>query len=189
MVTSAKSGLCFLETSGRTHERYEISMANGVAEVQAHVPFGLRVINTSNQNRSLPKGMILSWALLHPAQIMAVQDSPINTAEEMVDGTLSKTALPAADNITPEAGPNAASNCKSQVNLEQLSETERNAVLEMLEPDKSTWDDRLGEVSATKHRIDLVPGARPINSLPYRRTEGSVNREAGDLKDALTGRY
>jgi hypothetical protein len=38
----------------------------------------------------------------------------------------------------------------------------------MLEPHKSMWDGRLGEVSATKHRIDLVPGARPINSLPYR---------------------
>jgi Retroviral aspartyl protease len=59
MVTSSTSGLCFLQNSGRTHERHEISMANGVAEVQAHVPFGVRVINTSNQSRSLPKGIII----------------------------------------------------------------------------------------------------------------------------------
>jgi hypothetical protein len=92
----------------------------------------------------------------------------MNTAEETVDGTLSTTALPTGEELTPEAGPNIASNWRSQVNLEQLSEAERNAVLEMLEPQKSMWDGRLGEVSATKHRIDLVPGARPIHSLPYR---------------------
>jgi hypothetical protein len=38
----------------------------------------------------------------------------------------------------------------------------------MLDPHKSMLDGRLGEVSATKHRIDLVPGARPIHSFPYR---------------------
>jgi hypothetical protein len=81
MVTSSTSGLCFLQNSGRTHERHEISMANGVAEVQAHVPFGVRVINTSNQSRSLPKGIILGWALPHPAQILAVSDRVTNAAE------------------------------------------------------------------------------------------------------------
>jgi hypothetical protein len=168
MVASSTSSLCFLQNSGRTHERHKISMANGVAEVQAHVPFGVRVINTSNQSRSLPKGIILGWALPHPAQILAVPDSPTNAAEELVDGTLSQTALPTGEDLTTETGLKVASKWRSQVNLEQLSESDRKAVLEMLEPHKSKWDGRLGEVSATKHRIDLVPGARPIHSLPYR---------------------
>jgi hypothetical protein len=104
IVTSSTSGLCFLQNSGRTHERHKISMTNGVAEVQAYVPFGVRVINTSNQSRSLPKGMIHGWALPHPAQILAVPDSTMNAAEKMVDETLSKTALPTGEDLTPEAG-------------------------------------------------------------------------------------
>jgi hypothetical protein len=81
MVTSSTICLCFLHNSGRTLERHEISMANLIAEVQAHVPFGVRVINTSNQSRSLPKGMILGWALPHPAHMLAVPDSTKNAAE------------------------------------------------------------------------------------------------------------
>lgn len=30
------------------------------------------------------------------------------------------------------------------------------------------WDGRLGTVSASKHRIDLVPGAKPVFQPPYR---------------------
>jgi hypothetical protein len=143
-------------------------MANGVAEVQAYVPFGVRVINTSNQSRSLHKGIILGWALPHPAQILAVPDIPTNATEEMVDGTLSQTALPTGEDLTTETWLKVASNWRSQVNLDQLSESDLKAVLAMLKTHKSTWDGRLGEVSAKKHRIDLVPGARPIHSLPYR---------------------
>jgi hypothetical protein len=73
-------------------------------------PSGYGVINTSNQIRSISKGMILGWALPHPAQILAVKGSPINTAEEMVDGTLSTTALPTEEDLTPEMGPNIESN-------------------------------------------------------------------------------
>jgi hypothetical protein len=42
MVNYSTSDLFFLQTFGRTHERHEISMENGVAEVQAHVPFWVR---------------------------------------------------------------------------------------------------------------------------------------------------
>jgi hypothetical protein len=169
MVTSSTSGLYFLQTSGHTHERHEISMANGFAEVQAHVPFGVRVINKSNQSRSLPKGNILGWALPHPAQILAVPDSPTNAAEEMVEGTLSRTALPTGKDLTPEAGLKVASNCRSQVNLEQLSKADRNAVLEILEPYKSMWDGRLGEVSATT--IELTSSRMPGQFIPFRSAQ------------------
>jgi hypothetical protein len=120
MVTSSTSGLLFLQKSGRTHERHEISMANRVAEVQAHVLFGVRNINTSNQSRSLPKGMIQGWALPHPAQILATPIIPMNATEEMVDGTLSTTELPTGEGPTPEAGLKIASDWSSQLNLELL---------------------------------------------------------------------
>jgi hypothetical protein len=66
--------------------------------------------------------MILGWALPHPAQILDVPDIPMNATEEMVEGTLSTTALPTGKDLTHEAGLKIASNWRSQVNLEQLSE-------------------------------------------------------------------
>ena len=57
---------------------------------------------------------------------------------------------------------------EEEVELDHLSATERKEVLRMLRPHREMWDGRLGAVSATSHRIDLVPGARPVHAQPYR---------------------
>ena len=38
------------------------------------------------------------------------------------------------------------------------------------------WDGRLGHAHATSHRIDLIPGAKPVHVPPYRA--GARAREA-----------
>jgi Reverse transcriptase (RNA-dependent DNA polymerase) len=38
----------------------------------------------------------------------------------------------------------------------------------MLEPHYPMWDGHLGTVKATSHRIEILPGSKPIHSQPYR---------------------
>jgi hypothetical protein len=49
-------------------------MANGVAEILPMQPFPVRLINTSDRERKLPKWMIDGHALSHPLGIVAVAD-------------------------------------------------------------------------------------------------------------------
>ena len=30
------------------------------------------------------------------------------------------------------------------------------------------WDGSLGEISTTEHRIDVIPGSKPVSQQPYR---------------------
>jgi hypothetical protein len=49
-------------------------MANGVAEILPMQPFPVRLINTSDRERKLRKGMVVGHALPHPLGIVAVAD-------------------------------------------------------------------------------------------------------------------
>jgi hypothetical protein len=55
MVESAGSGLCFLQNSAKTYAANGVSLANGVADIRPHVPFKVRVINTSDRQNTLQK--------------------------------------------------------------------------------------------------------------------------------------
>jgi hypothetical protein len=46
----------------------------------------------------------------------------------------------------------------------------------MLEPQHRMWDGRLGTVAATTHRIEVLPGSKPVHAQPYR--DGSHARVA-----------
>jgi hypothetical protein len=47
-------------------------MANGVAESLPMQPFPVRIINRSDRERNIPKGMVVGHALPHPLGIIAV---------------------------------------------------------------------------------------------------------------------
>jgi hypothetical protein len=57
---------------------------------------------------------------------------------------------------------------QEEVKIARLPPDERVEVLRMLEPHHSMWDGRLGTVSATTHRIEVVPGSKPVHAQPYR---------------------
>jgi hypothetical protein len=52
-IQTASTGLRFLQSKTSTVEYLGITMANGIAEVQPHVPFLVRVINLSTEARLL----------------------------------------------------------------------------------------------------------------------------------------
>jgi hypothetical protein len=183
MVESAGSGLCFLQNSAKTYATNCVSLANGVADIRPHVPFKVRVMHIFDRPHTLQKCMVLGWTLPHPMQILTVP-----TGGDRKEGNIIGRGAPDnslfLEQTTPECqhpdvlgqdatGP--AQQCKYQVDQSHRDSTERKAVTNVLEPHQAMWDDHLGEVTATQHRIDLLPGAKPVHSQPYR--DGTRARE------------
>ena len=49
-----------------------------------------------------------------------------------------------------------------------VDKTYHKAIREMLRDHEHLWDGTMGQINITQHAIDLVPGARPFKSAPYR---------------------
>jgi hypothetical protein len=193
MVESAGSGLCFLQNSAKTYATNAVSLANGVADIRPHVPFKVRVIKLFDLPHTLQKGMVLGWTLPRPMQILTVP-----TSDDRKDGNIIGRGAPEysffLEKTSPEGqhpdvlgqdatGPDQQ--WKYQVDLSHLDSTERKAVTNMLEPHQAMWDGHLGEVTATQHRIDLIPGARPVHSQPYRAGTRAREIEKAEIEKML----
>jgi hypothetical protein len=126
-------------------------MASGVADVHTEVPFLVRVINASQRDSVLRKLMVVGQAAFQPEQIMYLGNGP----EGMMEPEESRN---------PADLPKEKIPWEEQVELTHLPEKERIEVLDMLRPHREMWDGRLGNVTATSHRIDLTPG--PVLSTP-----------------------
>jgi hypothetical protein len=72
-VLCAAPGPCFLQALARGN-RLGVYMADGIADILPKKQFQVRVINTSERARKLPKGMILGHVLPHPTGIIALAD-------------------------------------------------------------------------------------------------------------------
>jgi hypothetical protein len=81
VVQTAASDLCLIQNRIRAGPGQGLSLANGIAEVRPQVPFKVRVINTSHQERILPKGMVLGVALLHPEQVVSVANDGVEAVD------------------------------------------------------------------------------------------------------------
>jgi hypothetical protein len=66
------------------------------------------------------------------------------------------------------------------VDQAHLTPQERETVLTMLGKHRTMWYGRLEQVHTTSHRIQLVPGAKPAYSKPYRA--GAKAREAESVE-------
>ena len=157
------AGLHFLQSLLKTHENLGISIGDGIAAVRPSQPFPVKVINTSQRERVLPKGMVLGNAMPHPKGIVALAEENSRTRVERpdVDGEL----------------------WKEEVHLTHLTPQQREYVNQMLGKHRQMWDGHLGRVAATEHRIDLIPGAKPVHSQPYR-----AGPRARDIESQEVGR-
>ena len=153
-VNCQSPGLQFLQA--KHSPSLGLSIANGVADVVPLKPFLVRVLNTSLQPRVLPKNMVVGHAFPNPQGIInlvTLEDSPTPVTPD-IDGDT----------------------WRDEVDLSHLPASVRDAVYELLRSHRHMWDGHLGEVRATEHRIDLVPGAKPVHAQPYRA--GPKAREA-----------
>jgi hypothetical protein len=193
MVESAGSGLCFLQNSAKTYATNGVSPANGVANIRSHVPFKVRVKNTFDRPHTLQKGMVLGWTLSHPMQLLTVPTGDYRKDVNIIDRGAPENSL-FLEQTTPEGqhpdvlvqdATSPAQQWKGQVDLSHLDSTERKAITNMLEPHQAMWDGHLGEVTATQHRIDLIPGDKPVHSQPYRAGTRAREIEKAEIEKIL----
>ena len=163
MAVCSMAGLCLIIGDSKVRSS-PVCLASGVCELRTNVPFKVRVINPSTRPSTLPKGMVIGHAEFRPEQILALD--------------LGDEVTPVENDRPGGPSPVEENDCwEDRVDLAHVSADERQDILRMLRPHREMWDGRLGTVTATEHRIDLVPGARPIHSQPYRA--GARAREIG----------
>ena len=84
-----------------------------------------------------------------------------------------------ADNRESHAGKDEKPVTAETVEL-HVDEKYHPTIRKMLKKHESLWSGELGKINTVKHRIDLVPGARPFKSAPYRA--GPKTRELEEFE-------
>ena len=187
-VTSACNGLKLVVHHSKPTGP-PVTLAWGIAEIRAQVPFRVRIINPTDRIQILPKGMVIGLAEPHPSRVITINEfegvnavsacDAIVTEERDVTSRLSESHAgvdifaehkeePRTQEKNKEPMSNPKCTWKEEVDLAHLSADEREAVLRMLEPHRKMWDGRLGTVAATTHRIAVTPGSKPVHCQPYR---------------------
>jgi transposase InsO family protein len=172
-VQTASVGLRFLQNKASTSESLGITMANGVADARPFVPFRVRVVNLSAEPRLLKKDMVLGFALPHPTMILTLPDCPGPDTEP--------AGQTDAENLTAVAD----DSWREEVALGHLGDKDRARVLDMLSRHRAMWDGHLGTFTATSHRIELVPDARPVHCQPYRAGPQARQAETTEVDKML----
>jgi Retroviral aspartyl protease len=145
-VYCAAPGLRFLQALQKGNS-LRVYMDNGVAEILPMQPFPVRLINTSDRERKLPKGMIVGHALPHPLGIVAVADqeessslekdsSQAQTEAEQYAAMQHPPPLPDRPGIEGELW-------REDVNLTHLLPHEREKVFRFLGKHCSMWGGHL----------------------------------------------
>jgi hypothetical protein len=106
-VQTAASELCLIQNRILAGPGQGLILANGIADVRPQVPFKVQVINTSHQERILPKKMVLGVALPHQEQVVSlVSDGgeAVDTEQQSGPGTLVSEKKPCEGNAatTPQ---------------------------------------------------------------------------------------
>lgn len=73
----------------------------------------------------------------------------------------------------------------NDVPLGHLSPTQQTSVRSMLEPFAEMWQGQLGAVTASSHRIETPPEARPFRSQPYRAGPADRDTQSAETKRQL----
>jgi hypothetical protein len=188
-VQCAAPGLRFLQARLRDNAT-GVYMANGVAEILPNQPFTVRVVNTSVNIRRLPKGMVLGHALPHSTAMVALIEDP-DVSEGPTDGDKEharKELSPMDYGLQwdppplPDRPDVEGDTWKEAVQLGHLPTADRAEILGMLQKHRSMWNGRLGQVHSTAHRIDLIPGQKPVHCRPYRAGPKSRALESAEIQ-------
>jgi transposase InsO family protein len=172
LVTSEAQGLCFMQSKIPRSSSTEIPrtylMSNGLVETRSFVPFIVRVANLGKYPIELNKGTVLGTATSDPDQVIAIIESSVGSIETSNSNS----------NSTPITW-------KEDVNIGHLNLSEQQTVVDMLSKHAEMWNGKLGEISVTKHRIELVPNARPVYQAPYRAGKQSREIENTEVQRML----
>jgi Reverse transcriptase (RNA-dependent DNA polymerase) len=136
--------------------------------------------------------MIVGHALPHPLGIVAVADEEDFSSLEQESSQARTEAAQYAAMKNPPPLPDRpgieGELWREDVNLTHLLPHEREKVFRVLGKHRSMWDGHLGHVHSTSHRIDLVPGAKPIHAQPYRAGPRAREAESAEGQRMLKAR-
>jgi hypothetical protein len=138
--------------------------------------------------------MILGHALPHPTGIIALADDEESCGEYRKppeEGQVPSATDVAWLSLRPDPPPVTdrpdvdGETWKKDLDLAHLTPQERKNVYQILVKHRSMWDGRLGHVQTTSHRIELVPGATPVHSQPYRAGARAREAESSEVQRML----
>ena len=185
---STSAGLVYLEPKAPIQQRHRVRTANGVADIKTNERFAITISNFSKTPKCLPKGTVVAYAKRNPLARHALPDKASRTLESVPHLPLQRTEK--ADDTNGrhptqlEPSKSAPPDWRTTVNFDHIGVADlRKTVIEMLETHQDMWmSGRPGEISATKHRIDLEPGTKPIRSMPYRQCPAMRDNATAEIR-------
>lgn len=169
-VTTAKHGLVVIQPNSALYHTHGILVANGIAQVEPNRPFKILVSNTGVNECRLHKNQVLGTALPHPSVVIPTH---VMTADVL--------GISPESDLQPAAAQTATNNVKEEkvseeeteealegVKMEHVPEEYRERLRRLLLKFSHMWNGHLGQIAATEHHIDVLPGTRPIAQPPYR---------------------
>ena len=147
-VMSDKSGILKVSPAERLMRKHKISIPYGIIDALTGSPLTMKVANFSRRAVRLRKGTIVGLAAQRPKFIVC--------------------PLEREGNIDQEGHAPQSDDWLGEVSLEHLDEKLRRKVVTLLRKYADVCDGRLGTIKGAPHRIDIIPGAKPVFQQPYR---------------------
>ena len=186
-VFTNASGLVYIEPTLPVQARYHVRTANEIHDVRPDVRFELVLANFSKNPQRLPKGRTIAYAIRNPLAILTVPDKVSTKLKAVLN--LPFTATTANSSTNNESidtngpdEPTKPTDWKDTIDLGHIeNDGMRTKILTMLTKHEDMWTTaRLGDITATEHRITLETGTKSIRSMPYR--QGPAMRTKADAE-------
>ena len=165
-------GLCFLQSNPKMALKQLSLMASGIKDIYPNKPFEVIVANFGHTPFKLARNAIVGLAIESPTGIYTPSSEALRKT-----GVLQQFKEGGSEEVNPVStvtnegilpGQTDKGTWKDQVHIGVQDSAVRKEVFRLLHKFKPMWSGGLGKIVATKHRIDLVEGAKPIPQQPYR---------------------
>ena len=190
-VVTKAAGLVFMDPKPSLMDKHAVRAANGIVEARPDVAFRISLANFRQRPVHLPKGTVVAYAKRNPA-------TPIFALGNLGQDVYKVLNLPFIPNgksadagvEEPKSGfdtNEGQEDLREQVDLSHIeSDTLREEIYAMLGKHAHMWKPgRLGEITATEHRIELRDGTKPIRQMPYRQGLAMRDLATGEIRKML----
>ena len=214
-VRTEEHGLVMIDPNARMYDTHLCLAGNGIAQVNPGKEFQILVANFGNHPKRLTAGQRIATAKPHPTSIVESKISHaelfgLTDAEDQpsTDGTNSKdesetnqpneyrkrnyNARDAAvinkhladlreSHMSDDETPVKA----EDIDISDVDEKYHEEIRAMLKKHETIWNGKLGHINVLDHNIELVNGARPFKSPPYRAGPKTRELESFEIKKQL----
>lgn len=163
--------------------KYRLHASNGVIKTKVNVQFHIFVTNVSDNPRQIPNKTLPVYVSANSLAMVTVPARIYNKVESFlcisgVSETEHQDKKVRNDVETMGIDvPSVPASFEDKIDLSGIEDPElRTLVSTMLEIHKYKWDGQLGEIVATRHRLELKPGSVPKYQITD--LQGLVMRDA-----------